>query len=201
MGLVRLCSQDCPGVVHAKGLCSRHYLRLRRTGSLDLTIRRAPVTLDCPSVCGCDYEGVFAWCDPMRDLVRAWLDTSPREPPPSDRLAAAVVGPCHVGLVAPNQYSYKTVRGQKLPLHRVALILTGVVLPSDAVVEHLCRNPPCYAPLHLESVTHRENSQRGSQARKTHCNAGHPFSESNTYIRRNGTRQCLACTNQRRSAQ
>jgi Recombination endonuclease VII len=31
--------------------------------------------------------------------------------------------------------------------------------------------------------------------KKTECKSGHPFTPENTYVRRNGTRQCRACRN------
>lgn len=47
------------------------------------------------------------------------------------------------------------------PSHRVALELSGVdVAPSDHI-DHLCRNPACCNPKHLEAVTCRVNIQRG----------------------------------------
>ena len=52
-------------------------------------------------------------------------------------------------------------------------------------------------PEHLEAVTCRENILRGlgpgaSNARKTHCSAGHPFTEENSYRWRN-KKHCRIC--------
>ena len=33
--------------------------------------------------------------------------------------------------------------------------------PTEQELDHLCRNPPCANPAHLEPVTHRENIRRG----------------------------------------
>lgn len=45
--------------------------------------------------------------------------------------------------------------------HRVALILAGIDLPVDAVVDHLCRNRRCVNPAHLDVTTSRTNTERG----------------------------------------
>jgi hypothetical protein len=45
--------------------------------------------------------------------------------------------------------------------HRVSLWLSGRETPKGMHVDHLCRNPPCVNPNHLEVVTHRENLMRG----------------------------------------
>lgn len=81
--------------------------------------------------------------------------------------------------------------------HRVAYELERGPIPDGAQVDHLCKNPLCCNPDHLEAVTPRENTLRSSSlsavnARKTHCNKGHPFDEANTY-RRGGRRCCRAC--------
>lgn len=88
--------------------------------------------------------------------------------------------------------------GRQHQAHRVAYeILVGPV-PDGLELDHLCRNPICANPDHLEPVTHRENILRGynpaaANARKTHCKRGHPFDEVNTYHRRDGNRDCRQC--------
>ncbi len=65
-------------------------------------------------------------------------------------------------------------------------------------IDHLCRNPSCVNPCHLEAVTHRENILRssappGRQARQTHCLRGHLFDATNTRYELNGSRSCRKC--------
>jgi hypothetical protein len=76
-------------------------------------------------------------------------------------------------------------------------------VPEGLELDHTCRNPACVRPEHLEPVTHQENVLRGRaaetshNAKKTHCHAGHPFDEANTYVRPDGGRACRACHNER----
>lgn len=57
-------------------------------------------------------------------------------------------------------------------------------IPEGLQLDHLCRVRHCVNPSHLEPVTHRENMLRGTapsaiNARRTHCQKGHPFVEGN----------------------
>lgn len=87
-------------------------------------------------------------------------------------------------------------------------------IPEGMELDHLCRNPWCVNPEHLEPVTHLENVRRGlapivngaRNAAKTHCPRGHEYTEANTYYRKNRSgRNCRACgaivTDRRRKAQ
>jgi len=68
-------------------------------------------------------------------------------------------------------------------------------------LDHVCRNPGCVNPAHLEIVSPRENIARGTTAEAnkrrgasvTHCPQGHPYSGSNLYVKPNGRRECRAC--------
>lgn len=60
-------------------------------------------------------------------------------------------------------------------------------IPEGLEIDHLCRNPLCVNPDHLEPVTRKENNLRsynvgGVNARKTHCPQGHEYTEENTYV-------------------
>ena len=81
--------------------------------------------------------------------------------------------------------------------HRVAYELLVGIIPVGLELDHLCRNPGCVNPAHLEPVTHRENILRGDtvfgrKVRQTHCVHGHEFTHSNTAYRE-GRRQCRVC--------
>lgn len=82
--------------------------------------------------------------------------------------------------------------------HRVAYELLVGLIPDGLELDHLCRNPACVNPAHLEPVTHAENMRRGERAMKTHCPQGHAYDEANTYRIRSGGRQCRTCVRLRR---
>jgi len=77
--------------------------------------------------------------------------------------------------------------------------------PKELVLDHLCRQPPCCNPDHLEPVTMRTNLLRGVgfsalNAAKTKCVNGHAFDEANTHITKQGRRSCRACHRIREAA-
>ena len=175
---VAVCVVDgcsAPVRIKMRGLCNRHYHRFRHHG------------------------------DPLADLKCDW---------PAERRFWSKVdfrGDCWLwtGSVARRRGGYGQFRlasaGRKrmVKAHRVAYELLVGPIPEGLEPDHLCRNPRCVNPDHLEPVTHHENVLRGMSpsaqgARADHCIHDHPFDEANTYYRPdNGTRQCRTCARER----
>jgi hypothetical protein len=103
-------------------------------------------------------------------------------------------------------YGYFKLGGKMRSAHRVAYEDLIGPIPAGLVVDHLCRNPICVNPFHLEPVTHQVNNRRGlgpkvasermkrRNQRRIQCKHGHPFTPENTYVQPDGRRcrQCIA---------
>jgi hypothetical protein len=107
---------------------------------------------------------------------------------------------CWLWTGARNHYGYGIINIQK-KIHRVAYEHFLGPIPEALVIDHLCRVRHCVNPEHLEAVTFRENVLRGDSgparnARKTHCDKGHPLTGDNLTIIEVGgrrSRRCRAC--------
>ncbi len=76
---------------------------------------------------------------------------------------------CWLWIGARNHAGYST-RGQdgrKVMAHRYMWERHNGPVPPGLILDHLCRNPACVNPEHLEPVTHTENVRRGKAAKLT----------------------------------
>jgi len=94
------------------------------------------------------------------------------------------------------RYGYIQYRHTTVLAHRVMYENFVGEIPKGLVIDHLCRNTLCVNPKHLEPVTVSENYLRGIGSRRadTHCKFGHEYTPENTYLRKNGVRDCRECT-------
>lgn len=177
--------EGCTRPLYARGLCMADYQRLRkygdpyfrrtftRIGEANRFWSKVDKTGDCWIWTGGKHASGYG---------KFWRD---------DGRAAR-----------PHRWSYENANGP---------------IPDGLDIDHRCHNddPACVAgvncrhrlcvnPDHLEAVTPKVNNARGrtvgnANLAKTHCPAGHPYDEANTYrippnrVARNGGRGCVTC--------
>lgn len=90
-------------------------------------------------------------------------------------------------------YMRRSATGRPGHAHRAAYELFVGPIPTGLHLDHLCRNPGCVNPAHLEPVTPHENALRGERATRTHCEAGHEYTPDNLFRGPYGDRRCRAC--------
>lgn len=99
-------------------------------------------------------------------------------------------------------YGQFTITGRiKVQAHRFSYELLKGPIPCGLQIDHLCKNPSCVNPDHLQPVTARENTLRSNSlsalnARKKFCSRGHEFSGDNLVFQ-GRRRRCRTCRNER----
>lgn len=100
-------------------------------------------------------------------------------------------------------YGRARYQGKRWLVHRLLYEHFVGAVPEGRELDHFfCQDRACANFAHLEPVTDRENCLRGNaitaqHAQKTHCPAGHPYSDENTVRTRAGGRRCRACVEER----
>jgi len=165
----RICLKpDCGRPVLARGLCGRHYQQYRNSPE---------------------------W-QPMEPLTveqRFWMKVTTQGSIPPFR---PDLGPCYewTGGKGHGGYAlFHPVAGVSAPAYRWIYEQENGAVPKGLELDHLCRNPGCVRPSHLEAVTHLENVRRGVDAYelKDTCRRGH--SMIGVTPSSDGYRHCLAC--------
>jgi len=113
---------------------------------------------------------------------------------------------CWPWLASKNQAGYGKIGAggygtTPLYAHRVVKeLVDGPPPAADMVIDHLCRNPSCCNPAHLEWVTHRTNTLRGTAPMVRvyltgRCMRGHLLTPDNVWRGAKGSRQrCRECS-------
>lgn len=80
-------------------------------------------------------------------------------------------------------YGRVTIAHKGRSLHRVVYERMVGPIPDGLHIDHLCRQPPCCNPAHLEPVTPLVNVRRGvGHGSETHCPQGHDYSGDNLIV-------------------
>ena len=97
-------------------------------------------------------------------------------------------------------YSNIMLKGKCTKGHRYVYEMTRGPIPPGRTLDHLCRNPTCVNPDHLEVVSLQVNIMRGKgvgviNGAKMRCPKGHSLTPDNLVLSRlrRGVRLCLAC--------
>lgn len=125
----------------------------------------------------------------------AWVSRRARAPGFWDRVQKTAT--CWLWPISEGHYGEISVHGKRVGAHRYAYESVHGPIPDGLDMDHLCRNPRCVNPDHLEPVTPRENTLRGispiaRNARAEFCIRGHHFATDAT-VDAKGHRRCRPC--------
>lgn len=95
-------------------------------------------------------------------------------------------------------YGKMCVDGRRIGAYRMSYELLVETIPVGLEIDHLCRNPSCVNPQHLEVVTPRQNLFRSKcpnilLSLSNRCKRGHDLLGPKARRRENGTRHCQQC--------
>jgi hypothetical protein len=192
-GVRSICTvKGCDKIVVSHGYCSAHWYRLKRHGTLEVTVLRGPT-------------------DTTAD--RYWQKVDRRGPDDCWPWLAALTASGHASFMFPLPDGK---RGRLA--HRYGWTLHHGDIPGGKHIDHTCHDPrvcdlgvacphrSCQNPAHMGLVNPTENTavdRRRTRADLTHCKRGHEFTPENTYLYvRNGReeRACRQCARDRHAA-
>lgn len=167
--------------------------------------------------CGRPQES-FGYCSGHRQQHRRGAELTPLVVQRKRGTAPAVVcdecacpfpelgTPCHIVRGEPLDTGYFQVSflSRTMPLHRYIWEREFGPIPKGMVVDHVCRERTCCNVDHLRVVTQKQNVHENCvgncfqlELAKTHCPQNHPYDDTNTSYRKDGSRICRQCHRER----
>lgn len=167
---MRTCSiGGCDARHYARDYCLRHYMQWFRTGQIRWAHKPT------------DEERIWGMVDKTPDC---WLWT---------------------GNLFATGYGQVKYQGKTRTAHRVIWTMERGELPKGSVLHHECGVKRCVRLDHLHLLTrqshadeHRERGNASGHGHETHCPAGHPYDDVNTYRDKKGSRHCRVCIRDRK---
>lgn len=146
-----------------------------------------------------------AACSSMWNLIcdLSWVDEQHLKAATRRLMSRVVISSsgCHVwtGHRSNRGYGKTSIMSKSMLAHRLAYLLANGSIPSGLDLDHLCRNPACINPSHLEPVTNEENIRRAVVSRKK-CKRGHPLTDAYVRPYKDGFhRACRQCVRESRA--
>lgn len=167
--------EGCERPIHTRGLCTAHYAKWWRAGGDDTVIRRAKGRLcsiegctrphEARGLCGTHYQRWRHSGDPM--VVKTTRPLAERFWEKVDRSGGADSCWEWQAVRSKRGYGRFTIgHSHVVSAYRIAYELTRGPIPDGLELDHLCRNPACVNPTHLEPVTHLVNMHRSPHVGK-----------------------------------
>jgi hypothetical protein len=166
----------CEKAISARSLCKQHYQRARYLGTRDdYPVKELPPAppcriAGCPrrglrsrhGLCKTHYARVTKGIRTMEDVGRRGQREKTIEERFWEKVTKTETCWLWTGATITGNYGRFWVSDSRprVPAHRFSYEVYVGPIPEGLVVDHLCSNPPCVNPAHLEPVTQWENLRR-----------------------------------------